>query len=407
MYAQWTVTQVTFHVGDYVTYVPSVGNTTLSSSVTGYSSNQTYNPSATTSWRVFSVANGVEIIPTTCAFNLSISGTTGRSNIQSILTTISNNYKNSYAASARHLGMPTGNGSYGATMNTTDKAIIEANTGLNYSDGHTFTGGNGTFTASGSSIPFAEIITNTRQVVTVPLIELTGGGSTVNPATGEVVVLPPMPTGNNNTVTEAVRPVVNLGIGPLVSGGSGTSSSPYVIAGAGATSYTITYNANGGSGAPSAQTINIGSNATISATIPTRSNYVFLRWNTAANGSGTSYSPGDAYTAGTSVTLYAQWGQGNYTITLTSSFPLVAPALSANPTSGATGTTITIYTEPSGTFTTVVPTVGGGTATLRWTFLGWSSSNSTWTITNANSNSTTVRVGSGNATLTANYSTGS
>ncbi len=409
MYAQWQVSAytVTFHVGDYVTYVPSVTSASISASSSGHTSNQSYNPSATTSWRVFSVANGVEIIPTTYAFNLSIAGTTGRANIQSILTTISNNYKNSYAASARHLGMPTGNGSYGSTMNTTDKAIIEANTGLNYSDGHTFTGGNGTLTGSGVSVPFAEIITNTRQVVTVPLIGLTGGGSTVNPVTGQVIPIPPTPTGENNTVTAAVRPVVNLGIGPLVSGGSGTSSSPYVIAGAGATSYTITYNANGGSGAPATQTINVGSNATISTTVPTRSSYVFLRWNTAANGSGTSYSPGDAYTAGTSVTLYAQWGQGNYTITLASNFPLVAPALSANPTSGATGAYITIYTEPSGSFSTTVPTVGGGVATIRWTFIGWGSSNSTWTITNATSNSTTVRVGSGDATLTANYNIGS
>ncbi len=403
LYAQWQVSAytVTFHVGDYVTYVPSVTSASISASSSGHTSNQSYNPSATTSWRVFSVANGVEIIPTTYAFNLSIAGTTGRANIQSILTTISNNYKNSYAASARHLGMPTGNGSYGSTMNTTDKAIIEANTGLNYSDGHTFTGGNGTLTGSGVSVPFAEIITNTRQVVTVPLIGLTGGGSTVNPVTGQVIPIPPTPTGENNTVTAAVRPVVNLGIGPLVSGGSGTSSSPYVIAGAGATSYTITYNANGGSGAPATQTINVGSNATISATVPTRSNYSFLRWNTAANGSGTSYNPCDVYTGGTSITLYAQWGQGNYTATVTTNNGIAAPTLQANPTSGATGAILDIYCIPSGSFATAIPT--GGVVVGHWEFLSWTCSNNTWTITDASNNSTTVRVGSGNATLTANY----
>jgi hypothetical protein len=290
-------------------------------------------------------------------------------------------------------------------MNNTDKAIINANTGLNY-NGYTYTGGihvqmggsNGAF-----GVTSLETINSSRQLVDQTIRQAYVAEMTMSPSG-------PVPTSfeyEDYPVTAAIRPIVNLGVGPAVSSGSGTSSSPYVIGGAGGTSYTITYNANGGSGAPAAQTINVGSNATISTTVPTRSSYVFLRWNTAANGSGTSYSPGDAYTAGTSVTLYAQWGQGNYTITLASNFPLVAPALSANPTSGATGAYITIYTEPSGSFSTTVPTVGGGVATIRWTFIGWGSSNSTWTITNATSNSTTVRVGSGDATLTANYNIGS
>lgn len=66
--------------------------------------------------------------------------------------------------------------------------------------------------------------------------------------------------------------------------------------------YTVTYKANGGTG----DDINVNSPATIadcSFTAP--ANKEFLKWNTAANGTGSSYAPGDAIN--TDVTLYAQW----------------------------------------------------------------------------------------------------
>lgn len=102
------------------------------------------------------------------------------------------------------------------------------------------------------------------------------------------------------------------------------------------TTYTVSYNANGGTGAPSAQTKEHGTALTLSSTTPTKSSttatgytvtfngnggtpsvtsatatdttsYTFSSWNTAANGSGTSYSAGGAYTANASATLYAQY----------------------------------------------------------------------------------------------------
>ncbi len=236
------------------------------------------------------------------------------------------------------------------------------------------------------------------------LYSLAGGGTTIHPISGEVIQIPPVPNGDA-TVTAAVRPIVNLGIGPQISGGSGTSSSPYVIAGKGASTYTITYNANGGSGAPAAQTVNVGTTPTLSTTVPSRSGFSFLSWNTAANGSGTSYAPGATYTGGASVTLYAQWGAGNYTATVTCNVPFAMSSLYATPTSGATGAYLDIYAMPGGSFNTVIPTVGGGAIRVGWDFVNWTSDNNTWTFTNANNNSTTVRVGTGNATLTANYYT--
>lgn len=68
--------------------------------------------------------------------------------------------------------------------------------------------------------------------------------------------------------------------------------------------YTVSYSANGGSGAPSAQTKVYNQALTLSSTTPTRTNYVFKNWK-ATN--GTSYNPGDSYTANASTTMTAQW----------------------------------------------------------------------------------------------------
>lgn len=73
--------------------------------------------------------------------------------------------------------------------------------------------------------------------------------------------------------------------------------------------YKITYYANGGSGAPSATPKYSGQTAYITSEEPVRSGYTFAGWNTAANGSGTSYSSSAAYSTHANLSLYAQWSQ--------------------------------------------------------------------------------------------------
>ena len=73
------------------------------------------------------------------------------------------------------------------------------------------------------------------------------------------------------------------------------------------TNYSVTYNANGGSGAPSAQEKCTDIDLTLSSSVPTRDGYTFAGWNTAADGSGTSYAAGATYSANADVTLYAHW----------------------------------------------------------------------------------------------------
>jgi uncharacterized repeat protein (TIGR02543 family) len=81
---------------------------------------------------------------------------------------------------------------------------------------------------------------------------------------------------------------------------------------------TLTYNANASQhqsgvvtgSAPSSQTESAGTTVTLSANTGTlaRQGFTFDGWNTADDGSGTDYDPGDTYTLNSNVTLYAQWG---------------------------------------------------------------------------------------------------
>lgn len=82
---------------------------------------------------------------------------------------------------------------------------------------------------------------------------------------------------------------------------------------------TVTYNANGGTGTTptdSNSPYDIGSVITVlDKGNLTNGTKAFKCWNTAADGSGTSYSPGQTFTLRGNTTLYAQWATA-YTITL-------------------------------------------------------------------------------------------
>ena len=117
--------------------------------------------------------------------------------------------------------------------------------------------------------------------------------------------------------------------------------------------YQVTYNANGGSGAPSTQTKTYGANLTLSSTIPTRTGYNFVSWNTKSDGSGTAYQPGGNYTANEAATLYAQWSKKTYAVTY-----------NANGGTGAPSAQTKTYGETL-TLSSTQPTRSG------YTFLKW------------------------------------
>jgi outer membrane protein OmpA-like peptidoglycan-associated protein len=73
-------------------------------------------------------------------------------------------------------------------------------------------------------------------------------------------------------------------------------------------SIKVNFSANGGSGSLEALSGEVGSTVTLpSASSVVRSGYTLTSWNTLANGSGTSYSPGQSLNLTSTLTLYAQW----------------------------------------------------------------------------------------------------
>ena len=75
------------------------------------------------------------------------------------------------------------------------------------------------------------------------------------------------------------------------------------------TTFTVTYNNNGSTGTQT-DTTSYDSGATVTvidAGTMAWSSHTFTGWNTMANGTGTSYSPGQTFSINADTTLYAQW----------------------------------------------------------------------------------------------------
>ncbi len=122
-----------------------------------------------------------------------------------------------------------------------------------------------------------------------------------------------------------------------------------------ATEFDVIYNENTDdvvTNMPSKQTKYKNINLQLSDKIPTRRGYVFIKWNTQANGRGVNYEKGSIYTDNSPITLYAQWENLIRTLTF-------------NPMGGTIGTTTmdVVMLEPFGTLPT--PTRSG------YQFAGW------------------------------------
>ena len=82
-------------------------------------------------------------------------------------------------------------------------------------------------------------------------------------------------------------------------------------------SYEIEFDPNGGEGSMEPQTVPYGVSADLTPNAFTRTGYTFVKWNTAADGSGVSCpstKPVKNLATGGTVTLYAQWRPNNYSI---------------------------------------------------------------------------------------------
>lgn len=82
-----------------------------------------------------------------------------------------------------------------------------------------------------------------------------------------------------------------------------------------ANNYAVTFDANGGSGTMANLAIVAGTAKTLTANTFARTGYTFAGWNTAADGSGTSYTNSQSVTLYANTTLFAQWTAGTFAVT--------------------------------------------------------------------------------------------
>lgn len=152
--------------------------------------------------------------------------------------------------------------------------------------------------------------------------------------------------------------------------------------------YVVSYNGNKPAAStgtvqnmPSNQTKTHGTNLVLSSTKPTLIDYNFSNWNTSANGSGTSYSPGGTYSINAAVTLYAQWQIKTYTVTFVDGWGSTLKTQTVNYGGNATPPANPTHTGYEfigwdGTYTNVT---SNRTITAQWKILPiWIYNGSSW-----------------------------
>ena len=117
--------------------------------------------------------------------------------------------------------------------------------------------------------------------------------------------------------------------------------------------YAVNYDANGGEGVTEGQTKIYGEALALRECGFTKEGHGFARWNTKADGTGTSYAAGGSYTANAVVTLYAIWEPDTY-------------AVRYDPNGGEGSVAAQVKTWGR----TLLLSAGGFTR-KSWDFLGW------------------------------------
>lgn len=131
-------------------------------------------------------------------------------------------------------------------------------------------------------------------------------------------------------------------------------------------SWTSTYDSSTVQSNPDAAAPTTISELTISTTVPERTNYTFIEWNTASDGTGTGYAPGESVTDfpyGTT-RLYAIW-QANTSAISAPNATLGSP-LTITVTKGDSSY-VDELTYSAGTLTGSIGTIDAGASSISWT----------------------------------------
>jgi uncharacterized repeat protein (TIGR02543 family) len=230
-------------------------------------------------------------------------------------------------------------------------------TGSNFTGWNTAANGSGTAYSDGATYPFTSTATLYAQWTPLPTHTVTfdANGGTGTMAAEARNVAGPLTT---NGFTNAGNAFAGWNTADDGSGTAYADAATYPFASS-VTLYaqwtplpthTVTFDANGGTGAMAVETRNVAGPLTANGF--TNAGNTFTGWNTAANGSGTSYANGATYSFASSVTLYAQWV----------SFPSNTASFDANGGSGMMGV------EAS---SVAMPLTANGFTYAGHSFTGW------------------------------------
>ena len=123
-----------------------------------------------------------------------------------------------------------------------------------------------------------------------------------------------------------------------------------ITPGGGGTNVTVTFDPNGGDGVSYPQSFSHGTPAQLIPNVFTRANFTFMGWNSAADGSGTSYAESGTYGFNVATTLYAIWQAGVNAPTIQAITYLPGAGGGTAPASPLTVAKGSTFTTPTNTF---------------------------------------------------------
>ena len=176
-------------------------------------------------------------------------------------------------------------------------------------------GANGAAAAATTSISFPSVTSG----ASAPQVYWGYAESTQTALSGSTAGFTYSSTAEGNLITSDVALGSNTAYAPTAREtpvSNNTSIGAIFAAAPAVTTYTVTFNGNGStSGSMSPETASAPS--ALSLNTFARTGYTFAGWNSAANGTGTSYADGASYPFSASTTLYAQWSPNSHPVTTT------------------------------------------------------------------------------------------
>jgi len=167
------------------------------------------------------------------------------------------------------------------------------------------------YSVSGNLDLYAEWVGNTYSLA----FSAQGGANSDNQSVvyNSAVGALPTPTRSNYTFSGWYTEPNGDGIQYTAATVYGNSSNIVLYAKWTANSYVLSFDAQGGEVSPSTKSVYYNS-AVGTLPTPSKTNYTFVSWNTAADGSGTDYNSSTVYTVSGNATVYAQYNINQYTL---------------------------------------------------------------------------------------------